>query len=376
MTEQPLVLIVDDDPSQEAFALSFAQYGVRARHVLPGDLDLSDLRCSSLVLIDEFIEDWPQRDPVRDKVGLYVRDGIALCGVLRSSVDNRGPDPNSTPKPKSVAFVLRTGHLDQLAAGTPAFVRPMAVASRHDLEWVVEKKSVGAGELASLAKAVAALPTNWPAEPISWLGLNDQPWKATALAQIEQCRPPWTVLAESSAGRRWLSWFLQRILPFPTFLVDDHRAASYLGLRPSALDEILGGRSSLTEALTSAVYTGQLADFAGRRWWRAGIAAVKNLAQEKSAGRMADEISRAVIELHGSGLEVLGLKHPVFQIDSNYMLVSQPIEITDAVRLQPDDWPSYADDPWLAGSLVDSETDLAKLIVLDDRVDTANDDEG
>lgn len=373
MTGQPFVLIIDDDPKQEAFALSLNQHGVEAKHVLPGDLDFADLDRASLVLIDEFIEDWPQREPVKAEVGLFVRDGIALSAVLRSSVDGRGPATDPAPTPKSIAFVLRTAHLEVLAAGTPAFVRPMAVASRHDLEWVAEK-SVSASHLASLAKAAAALPTSWPTEPRAWLGLDDQSWMDVALAQIEQCRPPWTVLAATSAGRRWLSWFLQRILPFPTFLVDDQRAASYLGLRPSALDAILNGSSSLVEPLKSAVYTGQLADFSGRRWWRAGISTVRKLAQEQLDGRTADEIARAVIELHGSSLDELGLRHPVFQIDADYKVVEQPIEITEAVRLQPDDWPSYADDPWLAESQIAVETDLAKLIVIDDRADAAGDD--
>lgn len=372
MTGQPFVLIIDDDPKQEAFALFLSQHGVDAKHVLPGDLDFADLDRASLVLIDEFIEDWPQRQSVKAEVGLFVRDGIALSAVLRSSVDGRGPATDPAPTPKSIAFVLRTAHLEVLAAGTPTFVRPMAVASRHDLEWVAEK-SVSASDLASLAKAAAALPTSWPTEPLAWLGLDDQSWMDVALAQIEQCRPPWTVLAATSAGRRWLSWFLQRILPFPTFLVDDQRAASYLGLKPSALDVILNGSSSLAEPLKSAVYTGHLADFSGRRWWRAGIGAVKKLAQEKSDGRMADEIARAVIELHGSSLDELGLRHPVFQIDADYKVVEQPIEITEAVRLQPDDWPSYADDPWLAESQIAVETDLAKLIVIDDRADAAGD---
>lgn len=382
MTGEPFVLVVDDDPTQEAFALLLSQRGVEARHVLPEDLTEADLDRASLVLIDEFIEEWPARDAVKDQLGLFVRDGVALAGVLRSALEGRGPGPGS-PTPKNTALVLRTGHLGELAAGTPAFIRPIAIASRHDLEWVAEKTqdvAKAAASLASLAIAAAALPEKWtnPADPtaqLEWLSLGEQPWREDALAQLELCRPPWSVLAATSKGRRWLSWFLQRILPFPTFLVDDLRAASYLGLKPSALDEIVGGTSPIATLLKGAEYTGQLATFAGRRWWRAGIASVKRLALETAEGRTADEVAEALVVLHGSELATLDLEHPVFQIDADYNVIAEPLEITDAVRLQPDDWPAYADDPWLATDSIDMEPALAALIVIDDRVGVMDDDD-
>lgn len=381
MTTKPFVLLVDDDPAQEAFALLLSQQGVEAKHVLPDQITTDDLNRANLVLIDEFIETWPGRDEVKDNLGLFVRDGIALAGVLRSALEGRGPSSENPPVPTNTALVLRTGHLDVLAAGTPVFVRPMAIASRHDLEWVTEKDKLSAAALASLARAAAALPDDWsnPADPtpqIEWLGLAQEPWLEDALAHIEMCRPPWSVLAATSAGRRWLSWFLQRILPFPTFLVDDLRAASYLGLKPSGLDALIHGGSSLADPLKGAVYTGQLADFAGRRWWRAGIASIRSIALETSNGRTADDVARALVAIHGSELEVLGLRHPVFQIDTDYRVVAEPLEVSDAVRLQPDDWPVYADDPWYATASKGTEPTLEALIVIDDRVDATSADGG
>ena len=63
----------------------------------------------------------------------------------------------------------------------------------------------------------------------------------------------------------------------------------------------------------------------------------------------------------------------MFQIDADYNVVDEPLEITEAVRLQPDGWPSYADDPWLATTSIDAEDSLAKLIVIDDRADVVED---
>jgi hypothetical protein len=381
MSTQPFVLIIDDDPSQESFALSLSAHGVDVKHVLPDDLTAADLNRASLVLIDEFIEHWTARETIEDHIGLFVRDGVALAAVLRSAIDGRGPSHEIAPRPRNTALVLRTGHLEILAEGTPEFIRPMTVASRHDLEWVADKKTSAdapaLAALASLAIAAAALPTSWedPTDPraqIIWLGLDGKPWRDDALAQIELCRPPWSVLAATSAGRRWLSWFVQRILPFPTFLVDDQRAASYLGLAPRALDALLAGSSEAAIVLRQAVYTGQLSGFAGRRWWRAGIAALKQLALEVADGRGADDIAHALAKLHGTELPALGLRHPVFQIDADYKVIDSPLEITEAVRLQPDGWPSYADSAWLATASIHNEDSLAALIVIDDRAESSD----
>ena len=95
------------------------------------------------------------------------------------------------------------------------------------------------------------------------------------------------------------------------------------------------------------------------------------MALEIATGRMADDVARAVESLHGGELDVVGLRHPVFEIDSDYNVVAEPIEVTTAVRLQPDDWPTYADDPWLSTESVDLNPDLEALIVIDDRADGA-----
>lgn len=385
MTKKPFVLLVDDDLKQEAFALLLQSNGVDARHVTPGDLVEKDIRRADLVLIDEFLDDWPERDRLRDSPGLYVRDGLALSAVLRAHLERRGLYPDDHPGPKrpvptSTALVLRTGHLDVLAAGTPCFIRPMAVAGRHDLEWVIEKggDSTEASSVAELTRAAAALPApdQWcnPAEPtaqMKWLAFpEDESWTRDARAQIELCRPPWAVISAKSAGRRWLSWFLQRILPFPTFLVDDQHAAAYLGLKPSALDALMSGPDVVVASmLQGAVYKGHLSSLVGRRWWRAGITAIRRHALGSAAGCSAIDVGESLIKAHGSKLEVLGLYRPVFQIDADYRIIPEPIEMTKAVRLQPDGWPSYADTPWLALDLISGEPELANLMVIDDRED-------
>ncbi|MBY8853834.1 hypothetical protein K7G98_38645, partial [Saccharothrix sp. MB29] len=83
--------------------------------------------------------------------------------------------------------------------------------------------------MAGLAKAVADLPDSWTGDSLAvmatWLKLPDSEWRDDALWQIEQCRPPRHAVAERTAGTAWLKWFLHRILPYPTFLLNEAQVA-------------------------------------------------------------------------------------------------------------------------------------------------------
>lgn len=372
---RPRVLIVDDD-DMEGFAALLDAAGLLALHVTPDELSEDHLSDVHIVLIDEYLEEWHRRESVSDAVGLYVRDGIALSAVLRSHLDNRGPAEHVPLKPRDTSIVLRTGRLDVLAAGTPRYMRPVTVSRQHDLEWVLRKEDEN-GErevdvIKSLASAVLNLPQSWnglTTEDIyEWLGLGSQSWRDAASQQIEECRPPWSVLAASSAGRKWISWFLQRILPFPTFLIDDLRAAAYLGLSYTALDVLVKDDGVVGNMLRASQYTGELKEFTGRRWWRAGLQHLKAEMLGSSSDRSADSIIKSVEVSCGLDLSLyrLGIRFPVFEIDNDYNVRSKPIEIETAVRLQPDEWPSYADDPWLDARVAQSD-ELSKLVIVDDR---------
>ena len=375
-TRELRVLIIDDE-DMEAFVALLRSRGLSALHVTPDELEETHLEDVQVVLVDEYLNKWERRESVVDAVGLYVRDGIALAAVLRSHLDNRGPAENVQVAPKDTSIVLRTGRLDVLAAGTPRYMRPVTVSRQHDLEWAVRKEDEGTeGAIAAietLASAVSMLPKQWygiGTEGLrDWLGLSDQAWSEAALEQIEECRPPWSVLAASSAGRKWIAWFLQRILPFPTFLIDDLRAAAYLGLSGPALDVLIENEGIVGEMLANSLYVGELSEFCGRRWWRAGLQRLKSEMLAFSSGRNADSIFLAVEKQSGIDLNSyrLGLHFPVFQIGDDYSVLEKPIEIDRAVRLQPDEWPSYADEPWLDSRLVE-DSELAELVLVDDRL--------
>lgn len=374
---EPRVLIIDDD-DMESYAIALEEMGVRALHVTPNELRAAHLDRVDIILIDEFLKVWPDRDKLEDLVGLQVWDGIALSSVLRSYIDRRGRDESVIVRPSNTSVILRTGHLDSLASDSPKCLRSIVVAQQHDLEWVMRKdsdaESSSLNAVVTLANAVAALPPDWSgyntAGIENWLDLKDRTWRDVAFAQVEDCRPPWSFSATSSSGRKWIAWFAQTILPFATFLVDDLRAAAYFGLKSDALDLMLKDECRFGELLRDCLYTGQMAGFSGRRWWRAGLQSLR----EVLSGCARDNSADGIADVLGDTLSFditqfkLGVSYPVFQINEDYEVVPVPIEISQAVRLQPDGWPAYADVPWLALSLVDdSSNDLCRLVVSDDR---------
>ena len=366
MSGEPLIIVVDDE-DQAPLVMELEKLGQRATYRHPRDIGSEDLSEATLFLIDEYLEDWHERDKLAVVPAQDVRDGLALSSILRARLDHRGQ--RDTPgEPARTAIALRTGDLDKLAAGTPRALRATSVAAGHDLEWVFEKHHSSASQFALLAAAVASLPTTWdPQDPTpqsKWLALDtSQTWADRALVQIERCRPPWSRLASANAGRPWLAWFLQRILPFSTFLIDDARAAALLGVTARSFTTACDANDALGEL----AYSGQLHGFAGRRWWRAGIQALRaQLSAEHDAATSCDR-ARTMSTWLGSTLDPLSFEDPVFVIDEDYLVDAIPISARSAVRLQPDGWPAYADEPWLSIEDAEDEASLSSLIITDDR---------
>lgn len=378
---EPLVLLIDDREDQRDFADAIGDRGVRAVFALPDDVDADLLSRATTVVVDQYLDSWPGRSERALPVSLEVPDGLSLVAVLRSHVEGSA---HRTGRPQvPVAFALRTGEFDALGAGLPRAARAHLLASQYNLEWVFDKaeqtaphQSSPSARVAALARATAELPTEWGSgtdDPgLRWLALPDEPWAEDARWQIEQCRPPQHVIAERTAGRAWLRWFLHRILPFPTFLLDRRRVALVLGLEEDSLDDVVDGHGPLTRHLAALRYAGPLDSFLGERWWRAGLSHLITEILDDSDGDLADAraIAAALADFHGTPLVPVAPDRPVLRVGADYTTLPRPITINDAVRLQPDGWPPYADEAWASRSDLDdeeSDPELQALVVSSDR---------
>jgi len=378
---QPLVVIVDDE-DQRSFAELVIDQGVEAVTVSPDDLDYQLLTRATAVVLDQYLHNWPGRDRLDLPPTLHVPDGLGLAAVLRSHVEGSGI--RIRPPQLPVAFVLRTGELDRLGAGLPKAAREHLLARQYNLEWVFSKGEgilpnlpSPSGRIASLARAASSLPKLWGADSrdpgLRWLDLPGAAWAEDARWQVEQCRPPQHVVAERTAGLAWLRWFLHRILPFPTFLLDRTYLAVSLGIDIASLNGALSSDSRLAARLSELRYRGPLNDFLGDRWWRAGVshlvAELLDLAQQDGLKRI-QTVAVGAANLHGGPLNAVTVEDPVIAVNADYMALSDPISAASAVRLQPDDWPPYADDAWAARDTLsgeDADPELLALVVSTDR---------
>lgn len=171
----------------------------------------------------------------------------------------------------------------------------------------------------------------------------------------------------------WLRWFLHRILPFPTFLLDRTRLAVALGISTASAEEVLASESPLAARLGELRYSGPFNDFLGDRWWRAGVSYIGeellDVGQRHGFTR-SQAVASGAGQLHGQSLDMLTVEDPVVGVNADYSVLPIPLSSASAVRLQPDDWPPYADDAWAARDTLsadDADPELLALVVSTDR---------
>jgi hypothetical protein len=371
MTRKPHVLIVDDKPDGERAQVSLSQGNVEFSVEHPQGVTEHDLNIADLVLVDYVLEDWPERDSA-GSIGLQPLNGLALAAVLREHACRDFSRESPT------AFAIRSAHLNELSGDLPPEFREHIIAKTHNLEWVFPKTSSGVvpviDQITALAGAVHQLPSSWPestAEEIrdivnGLLALPDQPWIVRAQENIEDCHPPLQGLSEASHGLAFLRWLLHSILPYPCFLWDMHYVAARFRVTYASIAQALQQDDDLESLLQPFSYRGILADFLGWRWWRAGIESfVFDLTDgdpfniELLHDRLASQVRFE--------LEPIEQSQPVVCLDVHYRPLPEFSSIEDAVRVQPDDWPPFADQAWTTVALAKENPPLGAMVVSQDR---------
>jgi hypothetical protein len=335
-------------------------------------VELGDVADADLVLVDYQLEKWPERDNC--PVSRHPRDGLALAATLRRHVHDR---KEGSP----TAFAILTGKIDQLAAPLPPEHREHVLARMSNLEWVFQKSKAGeeftlGDQVAALAVAVRKLPKQWPrleaegamrqlAEILAFD--PKEPQSAQQLEDLAACIPPIHELSQWSHGLAIVRWLLHRILPYPCFLWDSYYLAARLRVDHAWLREMLTNHAPLRKWLEPARYQGLLSEFAGDRWWRGRI----ELLLWETTHQQSFDITRiwgALEKLtrqkvkHSSPPD-----HPIVCVNSDYRPLDKFAAMEDAVRIRPDDWPPYADQPWTRIDLALDEPRLRALVVGEDR---------
>jgi hypothetical protein len=364
---RPNILFVDDTPEEVETYKELIGNLADISIVHPDEVNADRLVASHLVLIDYKIDYWPAREEVK-QVGLRPLTGVALAAILRDYVNNL--KQNSSP----VAFGILSGRIQELSSGLPVEHRRQVLAANNNLEWIFSKSNsvTVAKQAVSLADAVSRLPKDWGTGPapnvardqlFSLLSLYNSEWQLRAIEDVERCHPPLHELSEWSHGMAIVRWLLHLILPYPCFLLDSWQLAQRFRIRAESLDHVLESEA-LQKLLTSASYSGILSSFGGQRWWRSGI---ESILWDATEGRSFDVPAlHSYLKTAAPEIEPIAIEDPVICLDENYGR-AELLSRRDAVRIQPDQWPSFAEPAWTSIKRAQEVPTLKTLVVEQDR---------
>lgn len=369
-TNIPFVLHVDDEPGDlrpwQDEVVAQGHFDLEVCH--PNDVSEASLKRAALVLVDFKIQHWAERANA-PALALRPTNGLAVLAVLQEAAFDLGPM-------KARAFALYTAVIQDVAR--ELVHQPHIVARAHNLEWVFEKNGADnppaerVRRVASLAKAVTALPTKWPGDDSgtaaaalhTWLGLQrDVPWFDAAWRAVRRCRPPIHEFAEHTQGTGVVRWALHRVLPYPTFLISAAHLAARLRVSLESLRTAVASEE-FDKVFGAVEYRGALGSFLGRRWWRAGVEHVIYEATTDSPGDLG--VLHAALK---EGIPSLACESAarLFPVLGRQFRTKDALAVErDVVEVRPDDWPPFADEAWALRTDLEDAAELKAVAVDED----------
>jgi len=360
------VLIVDDRPDDvNSLARALRHRRIKAEVREPEEVTLDDLIDADLVLVDLDLETW-NRNRSSEPVALRASDGLALATVFRRRLAHKS-DASPT------GFAILTGQVDKMAHPFAPENRLHIIADINNIEWIFLKEDPDLiRKIASLGGAIHTIPKNWsdgiksPKEISGALGVDESVLPLDRYAEVVQaCHPPIYELTQWSHGLAFVRWMLQNILVYPCFLWDMHRVAARLRIEVQELRRLLESKSKLASRLAKLQYKGMLSDFNGPRWWRTAVEFFLWKITDGDSQNTAKLVT-ALQGLAGVPLKPAGGERRVVCIDPNYKPMDRFYAISEVVRVQPDDWPAYADSAFMTIDVVSANKALRNLVVPED----------
>jgi CheY-like chemotaxis protein len=361
VTSQEIDVLVVDDRPEEAELLEVALSriaDVAVKH--PSEVSGDDIIDVDLILVDYTLEEWPSRDLV-EELTQRPADGLAVISILESHTTS-----------SATGYALYSANLNKLSQKLASPHREHAIARLHNIEWAFAKSDDAkllSSQVVSLAKALKsasglllsqdAQTTRVGAQQLLGLDMS-APWHEQGWRDVERCFPPLYELSEASHGRAFVRWLAHRVVPYPTFVLEAAYVGAALGFSlPDVNREV---PKPVRDFLEPAIYRGALSDLIGTRWWRAGIEYILN--DRRASLANSSELRASLTEEFG--MERLDALELVVCVDDSY-LPSAISPIQEAVRVQPDDWPAFADPAWMRIEDVMGDPMLTALVVEEDR---------
>lgn len=363
----PDIVYVDNEPDELVHHASLEQKARISDFKFgdPATLDLAfgEAREASLWLFDFFLVD-EQNSPEG------VENGLSLFNKWRSGM--------ATGRPVTV---LVSNHLEKALGQPPGpLARHHVQAQRLGVEWIGDKSEETLSRIMSLADGSRAIsdalgpieadaagesvPVDVERICFDVLGVpRNAQWANSAQRQVDRARPPRIEppLTGFGASRPIIAWLVGHVLPYPSFLLSDAEAAVRLGVSPTSFGNLAAAQTE--GELVELRYSGPLAEFHGRRWWRA---AVDNFAWKMS---QAEQDYREVFQ-HKAGqveLDWLTQTEPVLVSDANLVETETVADASECVRAADEDFPANVEPAWVRIADVKEDKKLAAKVIFEDR---------
>jgi hypothetical protein len=355
MSQRPYVLLVDDKPDDEArgIAQQLQIMGVDAESVHPADLMDDHLMKADLLLVDYELDqsNWDQSDlPLANQC----ENGWALSSTLRWKISKH----DHRPTPATIA--LLTNQIGDALDPFSTVDSHSVVASLNGIEWVFDKREADLAPIKILSEASLHLRSGLERAQLE--AAIAMPSGTAHWADLLSSGIPVSELLRWHDGVAVIRWLLQRVFPYPCFLIDEHFVAARLGIAVRNVEALLARGGELGRAIDAAMYRGVLAGFSGRRWWSRSIEdALWGLTEGRSTSLLivrelvAKELELSIAEITEGGLS------PVVTLDESLAAQSILSDAADCMRVRPNYWPSYAADAWARVEDVKTSDQLQRI---------------
>ncbi|MCY4618953.1 MAG: hypothetical protein OXD50_10480 [Chloroflexi bacterium] len=379
-SELPTIFVIDDDlPDASAIAGDLVGQPAVVLPRTPDSIEADELESAQLVVVDYRLDKWQERDSLGNP-GLKPMNGLALIEVLRSHLLAKRVERGDTPP----GFVLYSGDDDAFPEARLRYGErhEHLIARLTNLDWFVFKgrdQPRRKKTLLSLAAGFSQLGPTWPdaseseIEVYRLLGLGDkEPWEVDAREDVVTCFGPIhgdisQVAARHRSAAPFIRWLLHRILPYPSCLWPIEHVAAHLRMEVEGLAELIKtGTSELSEELGKVRYMGPFNSLLGDRWWKAGVT---DLVWRLTDGNpfSGDLVNRRVSEAAGSANGIIAGTPVVPVLNEDFDPAGELSSVDSVVRLQLDEWPSFATLPVIRIETVDDHPDLKSYVLPDDR---------
>lgn len=372
------ILYVDEDPQIGSIVLS--QLGIDFRKEFPGSLRTRDQIRSALEGVDLVLMDYDLIEGNDELAPPF--DGLELMQRIRSVCNSK----ESSQDQKIPFMALFTNRFEEIIATHECNSRLPSLVSRDlNVDWVFFKTRTddpltAASNLTDhrVKEILSVLDMNFLALDLpsaketallDLLGLlQSETWCLAAFATIVDAGLPKYEVFERNNIVALVKWLIQVGLPFEGCLTSLPAIALRFELAPAEFTKTVleSSTSKFVTSMDRFRYSGKFASFYPNRYWRLGISDFL-FSYTKGESPSNSEIRNRIFEDLGHALPALDCTNSCLKSDpDSFHLSEQTAPFSSLFQVEPRNWPSGIEYPWIDVEVLKHNGGLRSLIISDD----------